>query len=257
MREVEKSAASVEEAIEAALEELGISEQEAEIEIVQEPQKGLLGIGSQRAIIRVKAPDEGVGGVALEEQAEVAQEFLTGLLERMGIPAEVDRGIVEGVMYLDVLGGEEAESMGVLIGRHGQTLDALQEVVRTAVQRKMQERCRVVVDVEDYRKRRKSQLAEKTRSAADRVRRTGRPERMEPMSPYERKIVHDAAGEVGGVETASEGEEPERRVVIRKKGGRGAPRGAPRDRGPRDRGLDRRPGRGREAPEAWEPPAPA
>jgi spoIIIJ-associated protein len=73
-----------------------------------------------------------------------------------------------------------------------------------------------MVDVEDYRKRRRSQLAERTRSVAARVRRTGKPERMEAMNPYERKIVHDAAGEVGGVETASEGEEPDRRVVIRK-----------------------------------------
>jgi spoIIIJ-associated protein len=74
------------------------------------------------------------------------------------------------------------------------------------------------VDVEDYRKRRRSQLAGKARDAAKRVKRTGKQERLEPMSPYERKIIHDAAGEVGGVETSSEGEEPERRVVIRKKG---------------------------------------
>jgi spoIIIJ-associated protein len=85
------------------------------------------------------------------------------------------------------------------------------------VQRQTQARCRVLVDVEDYRKRRRSQLAEKARAVAARVRRTGRPERMEPMSPYERKIVHDAVGEVTGVESSSEGEEPERRVVIRKR----------------------------------------
>jgi spoIIIJ-associated protein len=74
----------------------------------------------------------------------------------------------------------------------------------------------VLVDVEDYGKRRRSQLAERARQVARRVRRTGRPETLEPMSPYERKIVHDAASEVGGVETASEGQEPERRVIIRK-----------------------------------------
>jgi spoIIIJ-associated protein len=124
---------------------------------------------------------------------------------------------VDGVMYVDVLGGQAAESMGILIGRHGQTLDALQEVTRSAVQRRTQERCRVVVDVEDYRKRRRSQLAQRTKDVAQRVRRTGKPERFEAMTPYDRKIVHDAAGEVGGVETSSEGEEPERRVVIRRK----------------------------------------
>jgi spoIIIJ-associated protein len=217
MREVEKSAASVEEAIEGALEELGVSEQEAQVEIVQEPQKGLLGFGTQEAIVRVRVRDEDVDAESLEDQAEVAEEFLLGLLDRMDLDADVDHNLVDSVMYVDILAGEDAEGMGLLIGRHGQTLDALQEVVRCAVQRQTQSRCRVMVDVEDYRKRRRSQLAERTRSVAARVRRTGRPERMEAMNPYERKIVHDAAGEVGGVETASEGEEPDRRVVIRKR----------------------------------------
>lgn len=217
MREVEKSAASVEEAIEGALEELGVSEQEAQVEIVQEPQKGLLGFGTQEAVVRVRVRDEDVDAESLENQAEVAEEFLLGLLDRMDLDADVDHNLVDSVMYVDILAGEDAEGMGLLIGRHGQTLDALQEVVRCAVQRQTQSRCRVMVDVEDYRKRRRSQLAERTRSVAARVRRTGKPERMEAMNPYERKIVHDAAGEVGGVETASEGEEPDRRVVIRKR----------------------------------------
>jgi spoIIIJ-associated protein len=217
MREVERSAGSVEEAIEAALEELGVSEQEAQVEIVQDSQKGLLGFGSQEAIVRVRVRDEDIGGVALEEQAEVAEEFLLGLLDRMDLDADVDHNVVDGVMYVDILAGQDAEGMGLLIGRHGQTLDALQEVVRCAVQRRTESRCRVMVDVEDYRKRRRSQLIQRARSVAARVRRTGKPERMDAMNPYERKIVHDAAAEVGGVDTASEGEEPDRRVVIRKR----------------------------------------
>jgi spoIIIJ-associated protein len=216
VREVERSAGSVEEAIEAALEELGVSEQEAAVEIVQEPQKGLLGFGAQEAVVRVRVRDE-VGGPEVEEQARVAEEFLAGLLERMGLEAEVDWGEVDGVMYVDVLAGEESEGMGLLIGRHGQTLDALQEIVRSAVQRQTEARCRVIVDVEDYRKRRRAQLAERARSVAARVMRTGRPERLDPMTPYERKIVHDAANEVGGIETSSEGEDPQRRVVIRRR----------------------------------------
>ncbi len=217
MREIERSAASVEEALEAALAELGVSEQEAEVQILQEPTRGLLGFGSQEAIVKVRAREEDVEGVDLDEQADVAADFLEGLLDRMGLDAEVDTGEVEGTMYVDVFGGQDDEEMGLLIGRHGLTLDALQEIVRSAVQRKTESRCRVIVDVEDYRKRRKAQLAEKARSAAQRVQRTGRPERMEPMTPYDRKTVHDAANEVGGVETGSEGEEPQRRVVIRKK----------------------------------------
>jgi spoIIIJ-associated protein len=217
MREVERSAPSVEEAIEAALDELGVSEQEAEIAILREPQRGLLGIGGQDALVRVRVREEEVGGAELEEQAELAEEFLEGLLDRMGIEADIEHHLVDGAMYVDIVGSEESEGMGLLIGKHGATLEALQELVRSAVQRRTLSRCRVLVDIEDYGKRRRSQLADRARQVARRVRRTGRQEALDPMSPYERKIVHDAASEVGGVESASEGQEPTRRVVIRKK----------------------------------------
>jgi spoIIIJ-associated protein len=217
MREVERSTPSVEEAIEAALDELGVSEQEAEIQILREPQRGLLGLGAQDALVRVRVREEEVSGVDLEEQADLAEEFVEGLLERVGIEAEIDRHLLEGVMYVDIVGAGGGEGMGLLIGKHGSTLNALQELVRSAVQRRTGSRCRVLVDVEDYAKRRRSQLAERARQVARRVRRTGRQEALEAMNPYERKIVHDAASEVGGVESASEGQEPDRRVVIRKK----------------------------------------
>jgi spoIIIJ-associated protein len=216
MREVERSAPSVEEAIEAALEELGISEQEARVEIVQEPRQGVLGIGSHEAVVKVSIPEVEAIGPLAEEQAEIAAEFLEGLLDRMGVDADVEHDVVDGVMYVDILGAQDDEAMGILIGRHGQTLDALQQLVRAAVQRRTEDRCLVMVDVEDYRKRRRSQLAAKAREIAKRVKRTGRQERLEPMNAYERKVVHDAAGEVGGVETSSEGEDPERRVVVRR-----------------------------------------
>jgi spoIIIJ-associated protein len=214
MREVERSAASVEEAIEAALEELGVSEQEASVEIVQDSQRGLLGFGSQEAIVRVRVREDATGAEA-EEQAELAEDFLAGLLERIGVDADLDHTVVEGIMYVDVLATDD-EGIGLLIGRHGQTLDALQELVRSAVQRQTESRCRVMVDMEDYRKRRRAQLSDRAYSLAAKVRRTGKPESLEPMTSYERKIVHDAAGEAGGVQTGSEGEEPERYVVIRK-----------------------------------------
>jgi spoIIIJ-associated protein len=217
MREVERSAPSVEEAVEAALEELGVSEQEARVEIVQEPRQGLLGIGSHEAVVKVSVPEVEATGAVVEEQAEIAAEFLEGLLERMGVAADVEYEVVDGVMYVDILGAQDDEGMGILIGRHGQTLEALQDLVRAAVQRRTEDRCRVMVDVEDYRKRRRAQLAAKAREAANRVKRTGRQERLEPMNAYERKIVHDAAGEIAGVETASEGEDPERRVVVRQR----------------------------------------
>lgn len=214
MQEVERSAASVEEAVEAALEELGISEQEASIEIVQEPQKGLLGLGSKGALVRVRPKI--ILGQSTPEQLEIATRFLSGLVDVIGIPAEVEEQVVDGVQYLDVVATDDPDAMGLLIGHHGQTLEALQELTRAAVQRRTAERCRLVVDVEDYRKRRRDQLVANAKAAAEKVRSSGKRQTLEPMNPYERKIVHDAVAEVGGVESSSEGEEPKRRVVIRK-----------------------------------------
>jgi len=222
MQEIEKSAASVEEAIEAALAELGLSEQEAEIEIIQEPRTGFLGINASPAVVRVRPvavrqDDDQDAEPDLDEQADLAADFLEGLLEAMGLDADVDPALVDGTMYVDVWGAEASEGMGILIGRHGHTLDALQELVRSVVQRQVEERCRVVVDVEDYRKRRRSLITRRARDVARRVLKTGRPEALEPMTAFERKIVHDAVYEVGGLETASDGEEPNRRVVVKRR----------------------------------------
>ena len=234
MREVERSAASVEEALEAALDELGISEQEAEVQIVQEPRGGFLGVGAQEAVVRVR-PRAGVLAGApqaeedLERQGEVAAQFLEGLFDVLGLEAEAEPAMVEGSMYVDVWGRDAPDAMGILIGRHGATLDALQEVVRSAVQRAVKERCRVVVDVEDYRKRRRSQVVSRAQTVGRRVKRSGKPEALEPMNAFERKAVHDAVTRIGGLETASEGEEPDRRVVIRR--ARRVPRETPRGAG--------------------------
>ena len=220
--EVERSAASVEEALEAALEQLGITEQQAEVQIVQEPRGGFLGLKTQEAIVRVRAkhvPSEELTTEELEEQAEFAADFLDGLFERMDLDVDVEPAFVDGIMYVDVWGAESDEGMGLLIGKHGLTLEALQEVVRGAVQRRTGQRCRILVDVEDYRKRRRSQIASRARQTAGRVRQSGRPEELEPMTAYERKVVHDAVAAMGeGLETISEGEDPNRRVVIRPQG---------------------------------------
>ncbi len=222
MQETERSAASVEEAVEAALEELAASEQEVVIEIVQEPRGGFLGVGAQPAVVRVRLRGSSSASdlepAALEEQGDIAADFLEGLFERAGIPAEAEPGMVDGMMYVDVWSTGDEDGAGLLIGRHGQTLEALQELVRSVVQQRTQERCLVIVDVEDYRKRRRSQLVSRAQSVARKVKKSGRPEGLEPMSAFERKIVHDAVAEVGGVETASEGVEPDRRVVIRQSG---------------------------------------
>lgn len=218
MEEIETSAPSVEEAIEAALAELGASEQEVSVAIVQEPRQGFLGMGGHPAVVRVRLrsrlgqPTED----ELLEQGEAAADFVEALLGRMGMDAGVEADLEDGTMYVDVLGsGPDDDDMAILIGRHGQTLEAIQELTRVAVGRRLGVRCRVVVDVEDYRKRQRSRLVARAREVAKRVARTGREEELEPMNPYERKVVHDAVANVHGAESSSRGDEPERRVVIR------------------------------------------
>jgi spoIIIJ-associated protein len=218
VEEIRRSAPSVEEAVEAALVELGVTEQEADVEVVQEPRQGILGVGAQDAVVVVRArpsrdefPEED-----LDEQGEIAADFLEGLLERMGITATVEPNLEGGTMYVDVIGPEpDDDDMGLLIGRHGQTLEALQELTRVAVGQRMGERARIVVDVEDYRKRQIERLVARAQEIAARVARTHRSEALEPMNPFLRKVVHDAVTEIPGVESGSEGEDPERHVVIR------------------------------------------
>jgi len=142
--------------------------------------------------------------------------YLEGLLDTMGLDAEMDAETADGVHYVNVWGAESPDDMAVLIGKRGHTLDSLQELVRGYVFQTEGERCRIVVDVEDYRKRRRSHLIRRANEVAGRVKRSGEAEALDPMNAFERKIVHDAVGRVGGLETASEGDEPNRRVVIRR-----------------------------------------
>lgn len=217
MDQIQASGPSVEQAVEVALARLGVSEQEVDVEIVQEPRSSFLGMGGQEAVVLVRLrrrPDQ-LSEDELDDQADAGADFLEDLLGRMGIDASIEPNLEDGTMYVDILGsGPDDEDMALLIGRHGQTLEALQELTRHVVMRKTGLRCRIVVDVEDYKKRQRDRLVAKARDAAKRVARTGRSEELEPMTPYERKVVHDAVATVDGVESASQGEDPERRVVI-------------------------------------------
>lgn len=219
MDKIEKRAATVEEALDAALEELGVSEQEAEVEIVQEPKGGLLGLGSKEAVVKVslKKVAEELTEDELDEQADIATDFVQDLLDKMDLDADVEPHFVDGTMYIEIWGAEGDDEMGILIGRHGSVLDGLQELVKVIVGHRTGTRCRLVVDVEDYQKRRRSRLVAKAKDAAKRAQRSGKPERLEPMNAFERKIVHDVISSIRGVESESEGEEPDRRVVVTKR----------------------------------------
>ena len=159
--------------------------------------------------------EEAVSGseVTLEEQAELAEAFARGLVERFGMPATVSAR-VEGDD--DVKVEVNGTDLGLLIGPRAATIDAIQELVRTAVQRRIGGHgARIHVDVAGYRARRQEALAEFAREAAQRALESGRDQVFEPMSPVDRKIVHDIVNEIEGVATVSEGEEPRRRVVIK------------------------------------------
>lgn len=218
MEQVQASGPSVEAAVEIALARLGVGETDVDVEIVQEPRGGFLGMGGQEAVVlvRLKRAPGSLTEDELDDQADIAADFIEDLLARMGIEASVEPNLEDGSMYVDILGsGPDDDDMALLIGRHGQTLEALQELTRHVVLRKSGLRCRVMVDVEDYKKRQRERLASKAREIAKRVARTGREEELDPMNPYERKVVHDAVAAVAGAESSSRGEEPERRVVIR------------------------------------------
>ena len=146
-----------------------------------------------------------------EEVAETARDFVAGLLAAMGLEAEVETSTEGDSAFVEVNGDE----LGILIGRRGQTLDALQELTRTAVQRRLRSRVRLLLDVEGYRARRRASLADYARAIAERAKERGTEIELEPMTAYERKVVHDAVAEIEGASSFSEGEEPQRKVVVR------------------------------------------
>ena len=146
----------------------------------------------------------------LDDQADAAEDFIHGLLDVLDMDGEAEADIADDTIEVRIAGPD----MGLLIGRHGSTLEALQELTRAAVQHQTASRARLVLDIEGYRDRQRSIVERQARSAAAKVRQTRRPMELEPMTSFERKVVHSALTDFDGVRTASEGEEPDRKVVI-------------------------------------------
>lgn len=273
-RMVEKRAPTVDDATAAALDELGATRDEVEIEVLSEGRRGLFA-GRSRAHVRVTmresngevdavtetavastvqstdgevtaedhdgtdaeahAPEiasdpdvaeplssaEADRGVAetevssdrlteLNEEADLAADFVEGLLDILELPGDIEIEVDESQAFVNVV---EVGS-GLLIGRRGATLEALQELVRAATQRQIERRSHVRIDIEGYRQRQLEKMKDRCRDGIAQVRETGEPYRLEPMDAYERKIMHDLVGRTGGVTSASEGVEPRRRVVV-------------------------------------------
>lgn len=223
-RSVEASGSSVDEAIEKALEELGVDRDQVETEVLAEGRRGLLGLGGVEAKVRATLlePDElRERLVEFEEPApvgadvaEIALEVLRNLLHHMGVQAEVVVQEPSGDESLPVVLDVEGDDLGILIGRQGETLRDLQYITRLIVSRKLQHWVNVVVDVGGYKRRRQTILTELAERMAKRVMAEGRPVALEPMPAHERRIVHIALRDYESVRTESTGEGGRRKVVI-------------------------------------------
>lgn len=148
--------------------------------------------------------------VLLDDQADLAEDFVNGLLDILEMDGDAEAEIEDDTVYLDLKGPD----MGLLIGRHGATLEAIQELVRAAVQHQTSARVRLILDIDGYRDRQRALLERKAKAVAVQVKRERAAMSMEPMTSYERKIVHDCLADFDGVSTASEGLDPERYVVV-------------------------------------------
>jgi spoIIIJ-associated protein len=235
IKSYEKTGKTEEEAISAALADLGLERDDVSVEIVERAKSGFLGIGSTRAVVRIQyeAPDmpaeqpvqrrtetpaavkpetaAGVGNEAGNDVAADARDFVSGLLERMGVNAEITVGKKENGDLLLSLSGD---SMGAVIGRRGETLDAIQHLTNYVVNRGGDKRRHISVDAESYRAKREENLVQLAEKMASKVIKYKRSMALEPMNSYERHVIHTALQDYEGVSTNSTGTEPNRRVVV-------------------------------------------
>lgn len=240
IKTLEKSARTEDAAIAAALAELGMDRDDVSVEILERAKSGFLGIGASPAVIRVsyECPDEEEKPV-VESKAPIAEKkapaaekkvsapaapvvdedpeyaairaFLSGLLERMGVKAELEFSRREnGGINVNLSGS----NMGVIIGRRGETLDAIQHLTNYAVNKGNDKRMHISIDAEAYRSKREESLTKLAEKMAEKAIKYKRSMALEPMNSYERHIIHTALQDYEGVTTSSTGTEPNRRVVV-------------------------------------------
>ncbi|MBQ3055700.1 MAG: protein jag [Oscillospiraceae bacterium] len=202
MAQFEATGKTIEEAISNACSTAGVDRDSVSVEVLENPKSGFLGIGGQLAKVRVtyeEAIDNSVEG------------FLSGLFQHMGVEATATVTETEdGNLAIDLAG----ENMGLLIGRRGETLDALQHITNLVVNRGAEKHVRVTMDTENYRQKREESLIRLAKKTASQVVKYRRNRTLEPMNAYERHVIHTALQEFENVDTSSVGTEPNRRVVI-------------------------------------------
>ena len=195
---------NVDEAITNACIDLGIEAAKLEYEVIEKGSNGFLGIGSKPAIIKAKKN---------QSVEDIAREFLNKVFTAMELTVKIDIKIVENeknIVNINIIG----EDMGILIGKRGQTLDSLQYLVSLVINKESEKFNRVKLDTENYRERRKATLENLARNISLKVKRIKKPVALEPMNPYERRIIHSALQNDKFCTTKSEGDEPYRHVVV-------------------------------------------
>lgn len=203
MEWLEITAKTVDEALTEALIKLQTTSDRVEYEVIEKESSGFLGLFNKPAKIRVKLKDS---------VDNIAKDFLSKVFKAMGIDAKLEVVYDEAASSIDI--NIVGDDMGVLIGKRGQTLDSLQYLVSLVLNKESENYLKVKLDTENYRQRRKETLENLGKNIAYKVKRTKKPVSLEPMNPYERRIIHSVLQNDKFVETHSEGEEPYRRVVI-------------------------------------------
>lgn len=204
MEYIEVSAKTVDDALTEASIKLGTTSENLEYEVIDKGSTGFLGIGSRNAVIKVKK--------AAKSVEDEIREFLESVFKAMNLEVEIIIKVDEDNRNVDIeLKGSE---MGVLIGKRGQTLDSLQYLTNLAINKQSENYYKVKIDTEDYRKRRRETLENLAKNIAYKVKRTKRPVSLEPMNPFERRVIHSALQNDRFVTTHSEGDEPYRHVVV-------------------------------------------
>lgn len=205
MKNIIMSARTVEEALKNALKELNVTEDKVEYEVLEEGNKGFLGIGAKPAKVSVTVK---------RDYVNEARTFLKNVLDTMDIKAEITINEEDDVINITLSG----DKMGVIIGYRGETLDSLQYLTSLVVNKQHDiPYKRIVLDTENYRNKREETLRRLADKTAYKVKKSGKPFKLEPMNPYERRIIHAALQGDSSIHTYSEGEEPYRRIVIEKK----------------------------------------
>lgn len=202
MKLLESTGKTVEDAIELGLRELNKTREQVDVKILELPSKGFLGlIGSRLARVELTILDRPEDGV---------KEFLDNLLKAMEIEAVIDVERKDDQMLVNM----EGSNMGIIIGRRGETLDSIQYLLNLIVNKNSDKYIKVFLDTEDYRKKREETLVRLANKMASKARKLGKTVALEPMNPYERRVIHSSLQNNPYIQTYSEGEEPYRKVVI-------------------------------------------